>query len=113
MLLSGSSPYARRGVLYDDYRRYYAKDSTVLVWKAATRVMNPSVPQSVLDEAYERDPASAAAEYGAEFRTDVEAFISREAVEAVVVPNLSELAPMFWAGLLRVCRSQRWLGPIA
>jgi hypothetical protein len=57
--------------------------------------MNPSVPQSVLDEAYERDPASAAAEYGAEFRTDVEAFISREAVDAVVVPNLFELPPMF------------------
>jgi hypothetical protein len=95
MLLSGSSPYARRGVLYDDYRRHYGKDSSVLVWKAATRVMNPSVPQSVLDEAYERDPASAAAEYGAEFRTDVEAFISREAVDAVIVPNLFELPPMF------------------
>jgi hypothetical protein len=95
MMFKGSSPYSRSGVLYDDYRRYYGKDSPVLVWKAPTRTMNPSVPQSVLDEAYERDPASAAAEYGAEFRTDVEAFISREAVDAVVVPNLFELPPMF------------------
>jgi hypothetical protein len=96
MMFKASSPYARSGVLYDDYRRHYAKDdSPVLVWKAPTRTMNPSVPQSVLDEAYERDPQSAAAEYGAEFRTDVEAFISREAVDAVVVPNLFELPPMF------------------
>jgi hypothetical protein len=47
--------------------------------------MNPSVPQSVIDEAYERDPGNAAAEYGAEFRRDVETLISREAVDACVV----------------------------
>ena len=40
--------------------------------------MNPSVPQRVIDEAIERDPASADAEYGAEFRTDIEGFVSRE-----------------------------------
>ena len=42
----------------------------------------------------ERDPASAAAEYGAEFRTDVESFISREAVEAAVIPDRFELPRM-------------------
>jgi hypothetical protein len=41
--------------------------------------MNPTVPQSVIDEAMARDPASAAAEYGAEFRIDIENFVSREA----------------------------------
>jgi hypothetical protein len=30
--------------------------------------MNPTVPQRVIDEAMERDPVSAAAEYGAQFR---------------------------------------------
>jgi len=30
--------------------------------------MNPCVPQRVVDEAAERDAASAAAEYGAQFR---------------------------------------------
>ena len=40
--------------------------------------MNPSVPQSVIDEAMERDPLSAAAEYGAQFRSDIESYITRE-----------------------------------
>ncbi|WP_334452774.1 hypothetical protein [Bradyrhizobium elkanii] len=52
--------------------------------------MNPTIPQSVIDRAMERDPASASAEYGAEFRTDVQAFLSREAIEAVVTPECIE-----------------------
>jgi hypothetical protein len=56
--------------------------------------MNPTVPQSVIDEATERDPESAAAEYGAEFRRDVETFVAREIVEAAVVPGRRELAPI-------------------
>ena len=41
----------------------------MLVWQAPTRAMNPTVPQSIIDNAFEEDPAAAAAEYGAEFRT--------------------------------------------
>jgi hypothetical protein len=91
-LLKASSPYARRGVLWTDYRKHYgAEAAATLVWKASTREMNPSVPQSFIDAAYEDDPANAAAEYGAEFRSDIEAFVSREAVEACVVPGRLEL----------------------
>jgi hypothetical protein len=36
---------------------------TFLVWKATTRAMNPTVAQSVIDQAADRDPASAAAEF--------------------------------------------------
>jgi hypothetical protein len=82
MLLCASSPYARRGAMWEAYRKHHGKDSsTVLVWKAPTRAMNPTVSQSFVDEQYADDPASAAAEYGAQFRTDVESFISREAIE--------------------------------
>lgn len=85
ILLCVTSPYSRRGASYDAYQRHYGKDdSAVLVWKAPTRVMNPSVPQSVIDDAMERDPAAAAAEYMAEFRSDIESFISVEAVRACV-----------------------------
>jgi hypothetical protein len=94
MLLVASSPYARRGELWNTWRRYHGKAGPVLVWKADTRTMNPTVPKRVVDEAYERDPASAAAEYGAEFRADIETFIAREAVEAVVVPSRHELPPV-------------------
>lgn len=84
-LLKASSPYSRRGVLWNDYRRHYGKDdSPTLVWKAATRDMNPGVPESFIAAAYKDDPASAAAEYGAEFRTDVGGFVDATLVEAAV-----------------------------
>jgi hypothetical protein len=38
----------------------------------------------VVDRAIERDPASAAAEYGAQFRTDIESFVQLEIVNACV-----------------------------
>jgi hypothetical protein len=53
--------------------------------------MNSTVPQSVVDAAMEADPASAAAEYLAEFRTDVETFVSRDVVDAAVIAGRFEL----------------------
>ena len=93
-LLCASSPYARRGALYEARQKYLGKvNDRVLVWQADTRTMNPTVPQSFIDRAYENDPASASAEYGEEFRRDIEAFISREAIEACVEPGRRELPP--------------------
>ena len=95
VLIGASSPYARRGVLYQAHRAHFGRnDSPVLVWQAPTWRMNPVVPRSVIDRAYERDPASAAAEYGAQFRTDIEAFISREVIDAATMPERFELAPL-------------------
>jgi hypothetical protein len=95
MLLCASSPYARRGALWDTWRRHFGRDDApVLVWRAATREMNPTVPQRVIDAATERDPASAAAEWLAEFRADVEAFVAREAVDACISPGCFERAPV-------------------
>jgi hypothetical protein len=94
VLLKASSPHARKGVLFNDWRRHFGKDDArVLVWQAASRVMNPSLPQHVVDEALEDDPQAAAAEYLVEFRSDLADFASREAVEAVVVPGRFELPP--------------------
>ncbi len=78
--------------MWEAYRRHYGKsDSDVLVWWAPTRVMNPSVPQAFIDRQFELDPASAEAEYNAQFRSDIEAWISREALEKVVIPGRHEL----------------------
>lgn len=90
MLLCASSPYARKGALWDAYRRYWGKDSAPLVWKATTREMNPTVRQSVVDAALERDHAAASAEWLAEWRADIEAFVTREVVEACVSLNVTE-----------------------
>lgn len=92
MLLCISSPYARRGEAWNFYSRYFGKDDApVLVWQADTRTMNPTVPESVVADAYDRDEAVAAAEYGAQFRRDLERLFSPDALSAVVIPGRYEL----------------------
>jgi hypothetical protein len=94
MLLCASSPYARRGALWEAHERWYGKeDAPVLVWRATTQQMNPTIDDDFVQGEYERDPAKAAAEYGAEFRTDVERLLTREAVMNCVQPTVYERAP--------------------
>ena len=89
-----SSPHSRRGALWDAYRKHYGKDGgPVLVWQAATRDMNPSVPQSFVDAHLADDPARGQAEYMAQFRSDLETFVLREAVEACVSVGVRERPP--------------------
>ena len=95
MLLCASSPYARRGSLFDAHQRHYGKaDDPILVWRADTKTMNPTVPDRIVAEAYAEDPARAAAEYGALFRSDVESFMSREAIDACTIRGRYELPPV-------------------
>jgi hypothetical protein len=93
LLVAISSPYARRGVLWDAYRRHYRQDGDVLVWQAPTQIMNPAVPARVIADAYAADAAVAAAEYGAEFRSDLEAFVPREVVDACTILGRCSLPP--------------------
>jgi hypothetical protein len=92
LLVVVSSPYARKGVLWSAWQRYHDQpDGDVVFVQAATLELNPTFDAGAVAHAYEEDPASAAAEYGAQFRSDVETFISREAIDAVVVPGRLEL----------------------
>jgi len=90
-----SSPYARNGELWRTYHRHYGSegDPLVLVAQGSSRTFNRTLAQSVVDRAIERDPASAAAEYGAEFRTDIESFVSIEAVRSCVSVGIHERGP--------------------
>src|SRR5262249_26396980 len=92
-LLVIASPYARRGALWTAFRAHYGQEGAPLVWRAATQTMNPSLPARVVEAAYRDDPASAAAEYGAEFRTDIEGFLTREVLDAAIVPGRQSLPP--------------------
>lgn len=87
-----SSPHAKRGELYGTFRRDYGPngDPLILVAKGPSRTFNSMLTQRVVDRAYERDAAVAAAEYGGEFRNDIEAFVSREVVEACVATGVHE-----------------------
>ena len=95
-LIIASSPYAKRGVLYETHKRHYGNhgDPLILVAQGTSREFNPSLAQSVVDRALERDHAAASAEYLAEFRSDIESFVSREAVEACITLGVRERAPL-------------------
>jgi hypothetical protein len=95
-LILASSPYARRGELWEAYRRNFGAngDPLLLIAQGTSRVFNPSLKQSVVDRAYERDPVSADAEFGAQFRTDIEDFINREAVDACIDRGVFERLPV-------------------
>jgi hypothetical protein len=93
-LLGISSPYAKSGPLWDAHQRYFGRDDDrVLVWRAATRVMNPTIPERVVFDALERDEASARSEWLAEFRDDVVTLVSAERLAACVVAGRREDLP--------------------
>ena len=91
-----SSPHAKRGELYANFKRHYgaAGHALILVAKAPSWVMNPSFPQRVLDRANEEDPEAASAEYGAEFRGDLAVFVGRDAIEAAIQSGVTVRAPL-------------------
>jgi hypothetical protein len=93
-MIVASSPYAKRGVIWDAHRRHYGSegDPMILVAQGASRDFNPSLPQSVVDRALERDHASATAEYLAQFRNDIESFVPFEIVQACMGDHV-ELPP--------------------
>ncbi len=93
-LICLSSPYSKTGALYDAYRRYFGNAGDILVAQAPTLTMNPSLPSKVVERAMERDPAAAAAEYLAEFRSDIDSVVSREELDAVTRSSPLTLPPV-------------------
>lgn len=89
LLIAISSPYARRGLLWEKYKDHFGVNSDrVLFWKAATWEMRPSTDEdflAFLEEEKKADPVSYASEYGAEFRQDLESYTSIEQIEAVTI----------------------------
>jgi hypothetical protein len=93
MLAMISSPYARRGILYDAWNKHYGEkgDKSVLVAAGSSKDFNSTISQKRIDRAYAEDPIAAHTEYGGAWRSDVEALLSIEAVRAVVMSGVFEL----------------------
>src|SRR5262249_16150390 len=83
-LILASSPHARRGVLWEVFKRHYGTgdDPLILVAHGASRTLNQSLPQRVVDHALEKDRIGATAEYLSEFLSDAEGFVALEVVES-------------------------------
>jgi hypothetical protein len=94
MMIGISTPYRRAGLLFERWRHAYGKDNDeVLVVRGASRLFNPLLPQSVVDRALANDPEAAAAEWLADWRTDLSDYIDRAVVDACVARGIVEVPP--------------------
>jgi hypothetical protein len=84
MLVGISSPHAKSGLLYERFKKHYGRDGDVLVIKAPTATLNPSMDASIIAAALEDDPVAARADWLAEFRDDLSGFADVAVIEASV-----------------------------
>jgi hypothetical protein len=83
-LFAIGSPHARKGETFSTYTKHFGPNANpaILVANGPTRLFNPTVKKSVIDRAYEDDPAVAASEWGGQFRNDLESYVNPEIVDA-------------------------------
>jgi hypothetical protein len=94
MLIGISTPYRKAGLLHSKWREHFGKDSgDILVIQAPSEVMNPAIDKAMIAAAYEEDPLAAAAEYRAQFRSDIDSFLPLETVEACVERGVTVRPP--------------------
>ena len=91
MLVLISTAHRRSGLLWNRFKDHYAKESDTLVVKGTTTQFNPTFPAATINAAIESDRAQFSAEYLSEWRSDIAAFVSRDAVEACVIAGRYEL----------------------
>lgn len=83
LLLLGSSVYRKRGYMYRQYKKLHGNDAADDVcWFAASRCMNPKLPEATVEAALADDAAKARAEFLNVWREDVDDFVPLDVVEA-------------------------------
>ena len=83
LLIGISSAHAKRGLLYDQYKKYYGKTAGPLIWKSSTVDMNPTVDKSIIAADIKSDPAKYKSAYLSEFRGDIESYLGIDDLEKV------------------------------
>ena len=86
-LVKISTPYHMKcGIWYEDFKRGFGQDdSDLLVWRASSQLMNPTITTPRLEQERRLDSLRFAREYEAEFADDVNAFLSTAWVEGAIV----------------------------
>ena len=93
-LVKISTPYMKSGVLHDDFTRGFGQDDPdLLVWRASTALMNPTIKTERLERERRLDPSRFAREFEAEFAEESDAFLPYAWVEDAVRPHRFELPP--------------------
>ena len=86
-----STPFARQGLLWKKYDKHFGKPgSGVLIWRASTDRMNLTITREELENEYlesaggELGEAEFSAEFLANFREDIEAFLPEAVIQRAV-----------------------------
>jgi hypothetical protein len=94
LLLLGSSVHRQRGYCYRKYKELHGNDAADdICWFAPSKVMNPRLPQSVVDAAIAEDPHRGAAEFNNRWREDLSEFVPLDAIESVTDFGIIERPP--------------------
>lgn len=91
-LIRVSSPWAKFGPMWDDYRLRGDRPDT-LCWKLPSWEMNPALPAEDLEKEKLRDPEYFEREFGCEFCESEEALIPPADVDAAIRVGIRENAP--------------------
>jgi hypothetical protein len=92
ILIGASSPYSKAGQLWNSYSKHFGREGDrILVWQAASLEMNPSLNAEEIYQAIEDDEAAGLAEFGAQFRSDIERLFPQAVIEAATVQGRREL----------------------
>jgi hypothetical protein len=91
ILLSVSTPYSRRGTLFQTFKKNYGQAGPVLVWKAESLRMNPTLDPEIIKAALRDDFQSASSEWLSSWRSDIEGFLSLELVENCTISGRRDL----------------------
>ena len=94
LLIGISSAYKKSGLLWRKFDENFGKESdTVLVIKAPTMTMNPSIDRAEVERAMLEDPVGGSAEWLSQFREDISGFVSLEVVNGCTAFGIIERPP--------------------
>jgi Terminase large subunit, T4likevirus-type, N-terminal len=84
-LVAISTPYRKTGLLHERHKSFFGQDDPdVLVVQDASQLFNPTLQQKMIDRAMRDDPEAAGAEWSAQFRSDIDAFLDDGQITAAV-----------------------------
>jgi hypothetical protein len=101
-----STPYRKSGLLYERWKEHYGKDdSDVLVVKAPSLALNPTLDPIEIAAELQRDPEKAKAEWLAEWRSDISKApsISALSIQVVAQPTASRWPLLIVSRTARLC----------
>jgi hypothetical protein len=104
MLVGISSPYRKSGLLYSKFKKHFGHDDDdVLVIRAPTAALNPTISPAVIAAALEDDPAAAKSEWMGEFRDDIGGWADAAVIEAAVDSGVTVRPPRADFGYVSFC----------